>query len=44
MIGPMSTIILSVLVLGEPFNAWIGAGSALVLAGVWVLARQPRAR
>jgi drug/metabolite transporter (DMT)-like permease len=44
MIGPMSTIILSVLVLGEPFNAWIGAGSALVLMGVWVLARRPAVR
>nr|WP_298717852.1 DMT family transporter [uncultured Steroidobacter sp.] len=39
MIGPMSTIILSVLVLGEPFNAWIAAGTALVVAGVWLLAR-----
>lgn len=44
MIGPVSTIILSVLVLGEPFNAWIGAGSALVLTGVWVLARRPTVR
>ncbi|WP_129776415.1 DMT family transporter [Peristeroidobacter soli] len=39
MIGPMSTIILSVLVLGEPFTAWIAAGTVLVVAGVWVLAR-----
>jgi drug/metabolite transporter (DMT)-like permease len=39
MIGPMSTIILSVLVLGEPFTVWIAAGTALVMAGVWVLAR-----
>jgi drug/metabolite transporter (DMT)-like permease len=44
MIGPMSTIILSVLVLGEPFNGWIAAGSALVLAGIWVLARRPPVR
>jgi drug/metabolite transporter (DMT)-like permease len=44
MIGPVSTISLSVLVLGEPFNAWIGAGSALVMAGIWVLARRPAPR
>jgi len=40
MIGPMSTILLSVLVLGEPFNAWIAAGTALVVSGVWLLARR----
>lgn len=41
MIGPMSTILLSVLLLDEAFNAWIAAGTALVVAGVWVLARRP---
>ncbi len=40
MIGPMSTIALGVLLLGEPLNAWIVAGTLLVLAGVWLLARQ----
>ena len=39
LLGPLSTLILGVLVLGEPFNAWIGAGTALVLMGVWLLAR-----
>jgi drug/metabolite transporter (DMT)-like permease len=39
MIGPLSTIAMGVLLLGEPFNAWIGAGTLLVLAGVWLLAR-----
>jgi drug/metabolite transporter (DMT)-like permease len=39
MIGPLSTVALGVLLLGEPFNAWIGAGTVLVLAGVWLLAR-----
>jgi drug/metabolite transporter (DMT)-like permease len=38
MLGPLSTIAMGVLILGEPFNAWIGAGTALVLAGVWLLA------
>jgi drug/metabolite transporter (DMT)-like permease len=39
MIGPLSTIAMGVLILGEPLNAWIGAGTLLVLAGVWLLAR-----
>jgi drug/metabolite transporter (DMT)-like permease len=40
MIGPLSTIILSVIVLGEPFSAWMAAGTVLVVAGVWVLAKR----
>lgn len=39
MIGPVSTILMGVLILGEPFTGWIAAGSALVLAGIWLLAR-----
>lgn len=39
MIGPLSTIVMGVLILGEPMNAWIVAGTALVLLGVWLLAR-----
>jgi drug/metabolite transporter (DMT)-like permease len=39
MIGPMSTILMGVVILGEPFTAWVAAGSALVIAGVWLLAR-----
>ena len=39
MIGPLSTVAMGVLILGEPMNAWIIAGTALVLAGVWLLAR-----
>ena len=39
MIGPLSTILMGVLILGEPFNAWILAGTVLVLSGVWLLAR-----
>jgi drug/metabolite transporter (DMT)-like permease len=38
-IGPLSTILLSVLLLGEPFTVWIALGTALVLAGVYLLAR-----
>ena len=37
MIGPMATLLMGVWILGEPFNAWIIAGTALVLSGVfWV--------
>jgi drug/metabolite transporter (DMT)-like permease len=39
MIGPLSTIALGVTLLGEPLNAWIVAGTVLVLSGVWLLAR-----
>ena len=38
-IGPLSTILLSVLLLGEPFTAWVAGGTALVLLGVWLLTR-----
>ena len=39
MIGPLSTIIMGVLILGEPFNGWVVAGTALVLVGIWLLAQ-----
>jgi drug/metabolite transporter (DMT)-like permease len=39
MIGPMSTIALGVLILGEPLNAWIGVGTLLVLGGVFIVSR-----
>jgi drug/metabolite transporter (DMT)-like permease len=39
MVGPMSTILMSVLILGEPFTPWVAAGTVLVLAGVWLLAK-----
>lgn len=39
MIGPVSTIAMGALLLDEPFTAWIAAGTACVLAGVWLLAR-----
>jgi drug/metabolite transporter (DMT)-like permease len=38
-IGPLSTIFMSVLILGEPFTGWLIAGTVLVLSGVWLLAR-----
>jgi len=36
MVGPMSTILMGVLILGEPFTAWVALGSALVVAGIFV--------
>jgi drug/metabolite transporter (DMT)-like permease len=40
MVGPLSTIILSVLLLNEPFNLWMVAGTVLVLSGIWMLQRR----
>lgn len=39
MVGPMSTIVLGVWLLGEPFTGWVIVGTLLVLAGVWLLAK-----
>jgi drug/metabolite transporter (DMT)-like permease len=39
MVGPVSTLVLGVFILGEPFTVWVAAGSACVLAGVMLLAR-----
>ncbi len=39
MIGPLSTILMGVVILGEPFTAWVAAGTVLVLAGIWLLAK-----
>ncbi|MEO8058845.1 MAG: DMT family transporter [Burkholderiales bacterium] len=39
MIGPISTILMGVLILGEPFTVWAAAGTLLVLAGIWLLAK-----
>jgi drug/metabolite transporter (DMT)-like permease len=40
MVGPMSTIAMGVLILDEPLNLWIGAGTLLVLGGVFMVTRQ----
>ena len=36
MVGPMSTILIGVLILGEPFTAWVAASTVLVIAGIFV--------
>jgi drug/metabolite transporter (DMT)-like permease len=37
MVGPMSTILMGALLLGEPMNGWVLAGTILVLLGVYVV-------
>ena len=39
MVGPLSTILMGVVILGEPFTVWIGIGTVFVLSGIWMLAR-----
>jgi drug/metabolite transporter (DMT)-like permease len=39
MVGPMSTMLMGVLVLGEPFTSWLVGGTVLVIAGVFVCSR-----
>jgi drug/metabolite transporter (DMT)-like permease len=39
MVGPLSTILMGVVILGEPFTAWVAVGTLFVLAGIWLLAR-----
>ncbi len=39
MVGPMSTIIMGVWILGEPFNGWIVVGTVLVMFGVFLVTR-----
>ena len=46
MVGPLSTILMGVWILGEPFTVWVAAGTALVITGIFVftqLARRPAA-
>ncbi len=42
MVGPVSTIVLSMLLLGESMGVWQIAGTALVLSGVFVVTRPAR--
>jgi drug/metabolite transporter (DMT)-like permease len=39
MVGPISTILLGVVLLGEPFTGWIVAGTVLVIAGIYLFTR-----
>jgi drug/metabolite transporter (DMT)-like permease len=42
MVGPIATILMGVLILGEPFTAWVAAGTVLVIAGIFVFTRSTR--
>lgn len=41
MVGPMSTILMGVFILGEPFTGWVAAGTVLVMLGIYVFTRRP---
>lgn len=40
MVGPMSTIAMGALILGEPFTGWVAAGTVLVIVGIFVFMRR----
>ncbi len=42
MVGPISTILMGVVILGEPFTAWVAAGTVLVITGIFVFTRPSR--
>ena len=42
MIGPLSTIAMGIVLLGEPFTPWLAAGTALVVAGIFLFDRAGR--
>ena len=42
-IGPLATIGMGIVVLGEPFTPWLVAGTALVVAGIYLFTRAGRA-
>ena len=39
MVGPIATILMGVLLLGEPFTVWVAAGTVLVITGIFVFSR-----
>jgi drug/metabolite transporter (DMT)-like permease len=42
MVGPMATILMGVVILGEPFTVWVAAGTVLVVVGIFVFTRSGR--
>ena len=42
MVGPLSTILMGIWILGEPFTVWVAAGTGLVIAGIFVFTRMAR--
>ena len=43
MVGPMSTILMGIVILGEPFTAWVAAGTVLVILGIAIFSRSAAA-
>jgi drug/metabolite transporter (DMT)-like permease len=39
MVGPLSTLFLSVLILGESLNLWIVSGTSLVIGGIYLVTK-----
>ena len=39
MLGAMSTILMGIVILGEPFTLWVAAGTLLVIAGIYVFSQ-----
>ena len=42
MIGPVSTLLMGIFILGEPLTVWVAAGTSLVLLGIYVFSRGMR--
>ena len=42
MVGPLSSILMGVWILGEPFTVWVAAGTALVITGIFVFTQLAR--
>ncbi len=42
MIGPLSTIAMGIVILGEPFTVWLAAGTLTVIAGIFVCSARVR--
>jgi drug/metabolite transporter (DMT)-like permease len=41
LLGPISTIAMSIFILGEPFTPWVAVGTVLVIGSISMLARKP---
>lgn len=41
LLGPLSTIAMSIFILDEPFTPWIAVGTVLVIGSISILARKP---
>jgi drug/metabolite transporter (DMT)-like permease len=42
MVGPIATILMGVVILDEPFTLWVGAGTMLVIVGIFVFSQSRR--